>query len=87
MVAVLAKGIAVDPAAVTKPLALTVKLGTVTLSPKLPTLVLTVARVSAPLTFALPSTLESVADASPVKFKLRAVAHFVAVAALPTNSA
>lgn len=83
---VVAVGIAVAEAAVTKPLAFTVKLGIVTESPKLPMFELTVASVSAALTAALPSTALSVAVASPVKLKLRAVAQRVAVEALPLSA-
>ena len=48
---------------------------------------LTLAKVNAADTSALPSTLLNVAVASPVKDKLRAVNHLEAVLALPVNAA
>ena len=82
---VVAVGIAVAPAAVIRPLALTVKLGTLVPLPKLPVFELTVASVSAALTAALPSKL-TVQAASPLAVIARAVLSFVAVEALPVNA-
>ena len=50
-----ATGIAVDETAVINPFELTVIFGIVVLLPKLPTLLLTVARVAVPVTLLLPS--------------------------------
>ena len=60
--------------------------GTTVEDPKDPTLLFTVANVIAVDTLAVPSTADRVAVASPVKLKLRAVAHFVAVEALPDSA-
>ena len=72
-------------AAVTRPFAFTVSTGIAVVEPKLPTFELTVAKVRAPDTAAVPSTAERVAVASPVKLRFRAVAHLVAVDALPVK--
>ena len=73
-------------AAVTRPFAFTVSTGIVVVDPNVPTLPLTVARVRAADTAAVPLTAESVAVASPVRLRLRGVAHCVAVAALPVKA-
>ena len=73
-------------AAVTRPFAFTVSTGIAVVEPKLPTLLFTVAKVRAAETAAVPSTAERVAVASPVKLRFRAVAHLVAVAALPVRA-
>ena len=70
--------------AVTRPLALTVTIGIAVVEPKLPTLELTVARVLAPVTLAVPSKFPEVHVTSPVIEAVRAVAHLVAVAASAT---
>jgi len=73
-------------AAVTKPFAFTVSTGIAVEEPKDPTFEFTVARVKAADTFAVPSTPERVAVPSPVRDRSRAVAHEVAVSALPVTS-
>ena len=69
--------------AVIKPFALTVNTGIAVVLPKVPTLLLTVARVSAVLRFCVPSTPVNVAVASPVKLKFLAFNHLVVVSELP----
>lgn len=81
-----AVGIAVLEAAVIKPLAFTVKLGTEVPLPKLPTLLLTVASVPAAVTLPEPSKLGLVYVKSPVMAIVREVANAVAVLALPLSA-
>ena len=72
---------------VIKPFALTVMTGIDVVEPNAPTFPLTVARVSAAETAAVPSTDVRDAVASPVSERVRGVAHAVAVDAFPVNAA